>query len=175
MRWSHLVAPGSTVLDIACGSGRHMRWFAEHGHTITGIDRSPAAIDAAQCFGEGIVADIENDSWPLMNGSQVRQFQAVIVTNYLWRPLFPIIAQSVAMAGVLIYETFADGNELIGKPSNPDFLLRPDELLAVFKNMHVVGFEQGFLDKPDRYVQRIVAVQRDLEATGRRLPKRYQL
>lgn len=152
-----------------------MRWFAEQGHVVTGIDRSPAAIEAARCFGEAIVANIERDTWPLMNGSQVHQFQAVIVTNYLWRPLFPIIEQSVAPAGLLIYETFADGNESIGKPSNPDFLLRPDELLAVFKNMHVVGFEQGFVDKPDRCVQRIVAVQRDLEATGRQLPKRYLL
>jgi SAM-dependent methyltransferase len=104
------------VLDIACGQGRHMKWFAEQGHAVLGVDRSPEAIHAAAKFGEVILADIENGPWPLRNGDQARQFDAVIVSNYLWRPLFPVIAQSIAPGGLLLYETFAKGNETVGKP-----------------------------------------------------------
>jgi SAM-dependent methyltransferase len=161
-RWSHLIVPGGSVLDIACGQGRHMKWLAEKGHPVTGVDRSPVAIESAARFGESLLADIENDAWPLMNGTQARQFDAVIVTNYLWRALFPVIAQSVAPGGVLIYETFAQGNETLGKPSRADFLLQPAELLAAFNNLHIIAFEQGFLDNPPRLVQRIVAARPDL-------------
>ncbi len=147
------------MLDIACGQGRHMKWFAEKGHAVTGVDRSPTAIESAARFGEAVLADIEIGPWPLMDGTQVRQFAAVIVTNYLWRDLFPVIAQSVARGGVLIYETFAKGNETLGKPSRPDFLLQPAELLSAFEELHIVAFEDGFLDKPPRLVQRIAAVQ----------------
>lgn len=162
-RWSHLVPAGGSVLDIACGAGRHMKWFAERGHAVTGIDRSPEALRAAAAFGSTILADIENGPWPLTNDSQVRQFDAVIVTNYLWRPLFPLMSRSLAPGGVLIYETFAKGNETIGKPSRPDFLLQPAELLRVFSKLHIVAFEQGVLENPDRFVQHIVA----LRAEGR--------
>jgi SAM-dependent methyltransferase len=162
-RWSHLVPPGGSVLDIACGQGRHMKWFAEKGHTVTGVDRSPTAIESAADFGEAVLADIENSPWPLMNGTQVRKFSAVIVTNYLWRDLFPVIAQSVAPGGLLIYETFAKGNETLGKPSRPDFLLQPAELLSAFEELHIVAFEDGFLDNPPRLVQRIAAVRPDLQ------------
>ncbi len=158
-RWTHLLAPRTTVLDIACGNGRHMKWFTQHGHMVTGVDRSAPAIAVAKQFGETVLADIENDPWPLIEGAQVRQFGCVVVTNYLWRPLFPAIVQSLAPGGVLIYETFTQGNETIGKPSNPDFLLRPAELLAVFGTFHVVAFEEGFLDDPARFVQRITAVR----------------
>ena len=174
-RWTHLVAPGATVLDIACGQGRHMKWFAQSGHAVTGIDRSPEAIQAAATFGAAVLADIENSPWPLMNGDQARQFDAVIVTNYLWRPLFPLIAQSVAPGGVLIYETFAQGNETVGRPSSPEFLLRPAELLSAFGAMHIVAFEQGFLENPPRFVQRMVAVQAGLRDGTDPAPKLYAL
>lgn len=174
-RWSHLIPPRESVLDIACGHGRHMQWLAERGHTVTGIDRSPAAIQAAASFGEAILADIENGPWPLLSGGQTRQFAAVIVTNYLWRPLFPVIAQSVAPAGLLIYETFTQGNETVGKPSRPDFLLRPAELLHTFKAMHIVAYEDGFLEQPARFVQRIVAVQPDPGQAPAPAPPRYAL
>jgi len=174
-RWSHLVAPGGTVLDIACGRGRHMKWFAEQGHTVTGVDSSAEAIDAAASFGEAVRADIENQPWPLMNGDQPRQFDAVIATNYLWRPLFPLMAQSVAPGGLLICETFAQGNETVGKPSRPDFLLRPAELLLAFGAMHIVAFEQGFLDHPPRFVQRIVAVQGGSPAATESVVRPYPL
>jgi SAM-dependent methyltransferase len=174
-RWSHLVPPQGQILDIACGHGRHMKWFAEQGHTVVGVDRSSEAIDAAADYGEAVLADIENGPWPLMSGDQVRQFDAVIVTNYLWRPLFPVIAQSVAPGGLLVYETFSKGNETVGKPSRPDFLLRPAELLHTFENMHIIAFEEGFLEHPPRFVQRIAALQPDLRDVTGTSQMRYTL
>lgn len=154
-RWSHLVPAGGAVLDVACGSGRHMRWFAQRGHPVTGVDRSPEAIAAAQGVGEAVQADIENGPWPFAG----RTFAGVVVTNYLWRPLLPAIMQAVAEGGVLIYETFASGNETVGKPSRPDFLLQPGELLRVCAGLRVIAYEDGFLDEPARFVQRIAAVR----------------
>lgn len=152
-----------------------MQWFAERGHPVTGIDRAPDAVQAARGFGEIVLADIENAPWPLMQSGQARQFDAVIVTNYLWRPLFEVMVQSLAPGGVLIYETFAQGHETVGKPSNPDFLLRPNELLTAFKSLHVVAFEDGFLDLPPRFVQRIVAVRPDFIGETHQIPARYTL
>lgn len=170
-RWTHLLAPRASVLDIACGQGRHMKWFAQHGHAVTGVDRSAPAIAAAGCFGETVLADIENGPWPLIENGQTRQFGAVVVTNYLWRPLFSTIVQSLAPGGVLIYETFALGNETVGKPSNPDFLLRPAELLGAFSALGLIAFEEGFLEDPARFVQRIAAVR----PGGAQAPGRHDL
>lgn len=152
-----------------------MKWFAEQGHAVVGVDRSPEAIHAAAAFGEAILADIENGPWPLMSGDRARQFETVIVTNYLWRPLLPVIAQSVAPGGLLIYETFSEGNETVGKPSRPDFLLRPAELLQAFNTMRVIAFEEGFLENPPRFVQRIAAVQPDFRDVTGTSPMRYTL
>lgn len=174
-RWSHLVAPQGTVLDIACGHGRHMQWFAQRGHAVVGVDRSPEAIHAAARFGEAVLADIENKPWPLMNGDQVRRFDAVVVTHYLWRPLFPTILQSLAPGGLLIYETFTQGNETVGKPSRPDFLLRPGELLRTCEPLRIVAFEEGFLENPPRFIQRIVAVQPELPTGASPAPPRDAL
>lgn len=154
-RWSHLVPAGSPLLDVACGAGRHMRWFSGRGHPVTGVDRSPEALDAVQGLGESVLADIESGPWPF----QGRQFGGVVVTNYLWRALLPTIVDSVAPGGVLLYETFAAGNETVGKPSRPDFLLQPGELLRACAGLRVVAYEDGFLDSPSRYVQRIAAVR----------------
>jgi hypothetical protein len=154
-RWSPLVAPGGTVLDVACGWGRHMRWFAGLGHPVVGVDRSRDAIDAVKALGEAVCADIENGPWPFAG----RTFAGVVVTHYLWRPLLATIAQSVGAGGVLVYETFAAGNETVGKPSRPDFLLQPGELLAACAGFRVVAYEDGFLDAPERFVQRIAAVR----------------
>jgi len=155
-RWSHLVREGARVLDLACGSGRHLRWFAQRGCRVTGIDRDAAALEASRTSGAELIhADIENGPWPLAQ----RRFDAVVVTNYLWRALLPQIVESVDAGGVLIYETFALGNERYGKPSNPDFLLRPGELLALVQGLRVVAFEDGFATAPDRCIQRIVAAR----------------
>ena len=154
-RWSHLLPAGGEVLDLACGHGRHMRWFAARGHRVVGVDRSPEAIAALAGVGESVVADIESGPWPLPG----RRFAGVVVTNYLWRALLPVIVDSVAPGGVLLYETFASGNETVGKPSRPDFLLQPGELLRACEGLRVVAFEDGFLDSPERFVQRIAAVR----------------
>ncbi len=145
-----------------------MRHFADLGHPVTGVDRNPEAIAAVSDMGEALCADIENDPWPLMG----RTFGGVVVTNYLWRPLWTHVLESLAPNGVLIYETFSAGNETVGKPSRPDFLLHPGELLDVCKNLRVVSFEEGFLVQPDRFVQRIVAVR---ETDGTQTPARYLL
>lgn len=154
-RWSHLVPSGATVLDVACGSGRHVRWFAQRGCRVTGVDRDAAAIEPLRSSAEAVVADIEQGPWPFDG----RRFDAVVVTNYLWRALLPTIVDSVAEGGVLIYETFADGNQTVGKPSRPDFLLQPGELLQATRGLHVVAYEDGFLDMPERFVQRITATR----------------
>ena len=154
-RWSHLVPAGGAVLDVACGHGRHMRWFGSLGHPVTGVDRSPEAIEAVAGLGEALLADIENGPWPLAG----RTFQGVVVTNYLWRALLPQIVDSVAPGGALVYETFAGGNETVGKPSRPDFLLQPGELLRACQGLRVVAYEDGFLDEPARFVQRIAAAR----------------
>jgi SAM-dependent methyltransferase len=154
-RWAHLMAPGSTVLDVACGAGRHMRYLATLGHRVTGVDRNPEAVALAQSSGSVICADIENGPWPFAG----QTFGCVVVTHYLWRPLLPTLVGSVASGGVLIYETFAAGNESVGKPSRPDFLLQPGELLKVTEGLRTVAYEDGFEASPDRFVQRIVAVR----------------
>jgi SAM-dependent methyltransferase len=154
-RWSALLPPGATVLDVACGSGRHLRGLAARGHRVTGIDRDGAALAPLQGLGELIVADLEAEPWPC----EGRQFDAVVVTNYLWRPLFPALRQSLAPGGLLIYETFAAGNETVGRPSRPEFLLQPGELLERSQGLRIVAYEDGFLDAPPRFVQRVVARQ----------------
>jgi SAM-dependent methyltransferase len=177
-RWSHLLRPAGTVLDLACGHGRHLQWFAARGHAVTGVDKSAEAIEAVGALGEAVVADIENGPWPLMHGfegEEVRQFDAVIVTNYLWRPLFERIRQSLAPGGILIYETFAQGNETVGKPSRHDFLLQPAELLRAFGQLHIIAFEQGFRSNPPRFVQRLVASSPDKPDHIGALPTRYTL
>lgn len=160
-RWSHLIPDtrpgGPRALDVACGHGRHTRWLVRQGCHVTSVDRDAEALASLAPLApqvRTVHADIENNPWPL----PAQAFDAVVVTNYLWRPLWPHILGSLAAGGVLIYETFAHGNASVGKPSRPDFLLQPGELLEVCKGLRVVAFEDGFMREPDRYVQRIVAV-----------------
>lgn len=167
-RYAHLVKPQSTVLDVACGQGRHTRFFAARGCQVTALDRDAQALamlEDVHC--ERVQADIEQDPWPWA----ARQFDAVVVTHYLWRALLPIIVQSVAEGGVLLYETFAQGNETVGRPSNPNFLLAPGELLAaVHGQLRVVAYEDGFLHEPPRYVQRIAALREAANMVAPRYP-----
>jgi SAM-dependent methyltransferase len=157
--WAHLVAAGGAVLDVASGAGRHARFFASLGHPVTAIDRDAAALDALR--DEPLVtpleADLEGAAWPLPADAK---FAAVVVTNYLHRPLFAQLLRALAPGGVLVYETFAQGNESVGKPSNPAFLLAPGELLErVHGQLRVVAFQDGFLAQPrPAYVQRICAI-----------------
>jgi SAM-dependent methyltransferase len=159
VRFAPLIRPGGAVLDLACGGGRHLRWLAaqrERGWRLTGVDRDAAAVEPLREIAEIVVADLENGPWPLAG----RRFDGIVVTNYLWRALLPAIAAALADGGVLIYETFAQGHETIGKPSNPDFLLAPGELLRAFAGLRVVAFEDGHESEPARCVQRLAAVAR---------------
>ena len=157
--WAHLVAAGGTVLDIASGAGRHARFFASLGHPVTAVDRDGAALETLrdEPLITTLTADLEGAAWPLPGEAK---FAAVVVTNYLHRPLFPQLLSALAPGGVLVYETFAQGNESVGKPSNPAFLLGPGELLDVVRgSLRVVAFQDGFLAQPrPAYVQRICAI-----------------
>ncbi len=157
-RYLAAVPTGGRILDVACGAGRHLRPCLAAGFRCVGVDRD---VEAARGLGpqsglELVEADLESGAPPPFAGDR---FQGVIVTNYLWRPLLPAIVAAVAEDGVLIYETFAVGNEQLGRPRNPDFLLRPNELLeAALPRLLVLAFEQTRLRDPDRIVQRIAAV-----------------
>lgn len=175
-RWTHLIADhrpgGPAALDLACGHGRHTRWLVRQGCRVTAVDRDAAALDQLGDLTpsvDRVCADIENGPWPL----EGRTFDAVVVTNYLWRPLWSRILDSLAPGGVLIYETFAEGHAHIGKPSRPDFLLNTGELLARCQSLRIIAFEDGFLSNPDRYTQRICAVLPTEQSPER--PPRYAL
>lgn len=169
LRFASRLGTGSDVLDLACGHGRHARLLAARGCRVEAVDRDAAALAGLQGL-PGITvrcADLEAGLWPYAG----RCFDAVVVTNYLHRPLFPHLLQALAPGGMLIYETFMQGNEALGRPSNPDFLLRPDELLAVVRPaLYVVAFEQGRVDVPKpAMIQRICAVNAHLTDTAQSL------
>lgn len=159
VRFAALVPVGGLVLDVAAGSGRHTRYFRARGHPVVALDRDVTGLAdlAGDPAVEIVAADLETGTpWPL----GPRRFASVVVTNYLHRPLFPDIVAAVANGGALIYETFAAGNERFGKPRNPDFLLRPGELLEIVRGrLRVVAYEDIEVDVPKRaMVQRIAAV-----------------
>lgn len=175
VRWSHLLAPRGTVLDVACGSGRHLQWFAARGHAVTGVDRTIEAARTNAPHARLVCADIENAPWPIQNQGMPERFDAVVVTNYLWRPLLPTLMDSVAPGGVLLYETFTSGQETIGRPARPDFLLQTGELLRFCEQLHIVAYENGYLNNPPRYVQRIAAVRPAPDTTPQVAPMRHPL
>ena len=154
-RWAPLIATGARVLDVACGGGRHTHYLVGLGHPVTAVDRAPEAVAGVASVAEAVCADIEAGPWPFAG----RQFGAVVVTHYLWRPLLPTLLDSLSPGGALIYETFSSGNETVGKPSRPDFLLQPGELLRLCADWRIVAYEDGFLPDPARFVQRIVAIR----------------
>lgn len=164
-RWAHLVPPSGRVLDVACGRGRHARYFAERGCSVTAVDRDADALATLPAGIVACVADLESAPWPLPGLA----FGGVVVTNYLWRPLWPVLMQTLEPGGVLICETFALGQAIFGRPTNPDFLLRPGELLEVCRDLHVVAYEDGVLDAPARRIQRIAAVRAPPQGASCRL------
>jgi len=150
-RWADLVTTGP-VLDVASGAGRHAVLFAERGLEVVAVDREPRSIPGVRC----VQADLEGGPWPFAG----QRFGALIVTNYLHRPLFPAIEAALAEDGVLVYETFMMGNEKFGRPSNPAFLLRPAELLQAFPRLTPVAFEQGYVERPKpAMIQRLCATR----------------
>ncbi len=180
VRWTPLLPRGARVLDVACGHGRHVHWFARAGHSVTALDRDPALLAPLAGIADTLVADLEAAPWPLPG----RRFDAVVVTNYLWRALFPALKAAVAPGGLLIYETFAQAHAALGRPRRPEFLLQPGELLSILRDgggsdttvpassekWHVIAFEEGRLpargDVPEREVQRIVARRGDAVPEG---------
>ena len=151
-RWIGWIRPGGAVLDVACGSGRHARLLAKLGFEVDAVDRDPNLFADPPAGVRLLGADLESGPWPYPD----RRFDAVVVVNYLHRPLLPRLVDSLEPGGLLVYETFARGNERFGKPSNPDFLLAPGELLeAVRGRLRVVAFEDLVVDEP-----RPAAVQR---------------
>ena len=151
-RWAPLITKGR-VLDVACGGGRHARLFLERGLKVVAVDREPQDIPGARF----IQANLEDGSpWPLAG----ERFEGIVVTNYLHRPLMGILRDSLAQGGVLIYETFMQGNERFGRPSNPEFLLQPGELREAFKDLTLKGFEEGEVADPKpAMIQRLCAVR----------------
>lgn len=142
VRFAPLVAAGAPVLDLACGGGRHGRLFLERGHPVTFVDRDLSGVADLRGNAQAalVAADLEAAPWPLGD----RQFAAVVVTNYLWRPLFPALLGALKPRGLLLYETFLRGNERFGKPASPDFLLAENELFERCKDAcEILAFEQG--------------------------------
>lgn len=171
-RWLPLVRAGGRVLDVACGSGRHALLAARQGREVLAVDRDAAALQALAAAADGLQvlhADLEQGVWPL---APAVRFDAVIVTNYLHRPLWAHLLAALGEGGVLIYETFAAGNETVGRPANPDFLLQPGELLAVAQpELRVVAYEDGFISSPKpAFVQRLCAVREAAGAVAVRYP-----
>lgn len=158
-RFAPLIAPGGMVLDLACGGGRHARYLAGLGHAVEAVDSDAAAIEALRDTPRitGCCADLERGPWPYMGFN----FAGIVVANYLWRPLFAQLMATLDKGGILIYETFMVGNERFGKPSNPAFLLRRDELRHVVHNhLEIIAFEQGEVAEPrPAVVQRLCAVR----------------
>ncbi len=162
-RFAPLIAPGGAVLDLACGQGRHARYLAGLGYQVEALDRDCSSLNALatvagvriRCF------DLEASPWPYTAG----QFDGIVVGNYLHRPLASALIGALRPGGIFIYETFAEGNEKLGRPSNPEFLLHPGELLQwVDGRLQVVAFEQGQVRRPKpAVVQRICAVRRGVE------------
>jgi SAM-dependent methyltransferase len=160
-RFASLISAGARVLDVACGYGRHARFFAARGAQVVAVDRDATALASLSGITgiEAREADLESGTWPFAG----ERFDAVVVSHYLHRPLFPHLRAVLAPDGVLLYETFALGNEAYGRPSNPAFLLRPNELLelaAVAQPLSVVAFEQGLVTLGDApaVLQRLAAV-----------------
>jgi SAM-dependent methyltransferase len=158
VRFAPLIRAHGSVLDVACGGGRHTRLLASLGHHVQAVDRDAAALATLAAI-PGVTttcADIEASAWPFPGA----RYDAVVVTNYLHRPLLPTLVASLEAGGVLIYETFAEGNERYGRPSNPEFLLRPGELLRVAQGLRVIAYEDVRIDRPQpALVQRICAVR----------------
>jgi SAM-dependent methyltransferase len=157
-RWAALVPAGGRVLDVAAGGGRHARLFLDRGHPVTAVDRDPAALRAiGDARLEVVQADLEGAPWPFAG----RTFAGVVVCNYFWRALLADLVASVAPGGVLLYDSFAVGNERYGRPRNPDFLARPEELRdAVRDQLDVVEYRHGEVGTPPTSVRQLLCARR---------------
>ncbi len=162
VRFGARLGAGARVLDVACGHGRHARYLAGRGCRVTAVDVDPACGESLKHVSgvDFIAFDLEANAWPFSPSS----FDAVVVVHYLHRPLLPRLAEALASNGLLLYETFAVGNERFGRPRNPDFLLRPRELLDAFTGLRVLAFEDGIVSDPPAAIQRLAAVKLEPDA-----------
>ena len=165
VRWAPLIAPGARVIDVACGSGRHSRHLAERGARVTAVDRNAEALAGLSDIAETRCLDLEQEGWPLAGETS----DAVVVTNYLWRPHFEALLALLAPGGLLIYETFHRAHAAVGRPKSDAFLLQDGELLARCAGLRIHAYEQGWDAPRQRFVQRIVACRDDAEAPPRAL------
>lgn len=174
-RWHALVPTRGTCLDLACGPGRHARWLAQQDFRVCAADIDTLALDSLQRSTptvECIAVDLEAGTWPFAQ----RQFDAVVVTHYLWRDRWPQLLACLSPGGVLMYETFSVDHASIGRPSRPQFLLQHGELLALCAQLRVIAYEDGYLDHPPRFVQRIVAVSSfPVDVAAGEAPRRHPL
>lgn len=157
LRFADLVPRPGPVLDVACGYGRHARLFASKGYRVLAVDRDPQALaTCSRIHGvQTLCADLERGTWPFTSNA----FAGIVVTNYLHRPLLPSLIAALGAGGVLIYETFSAGNERYGRPSRPDFLLQPGELLRVATGLRILAFEDCYVERPaPALVQRVCAI-----------------
>lgn len=157
LRFADLVPRVGPVLDVACGHGRHARLFASKGYRVVAIDRDRQALAASSRIRgvQTICADLERGAWPFAPHA----FAGVVVTNYLHRPLLSSLITALGAGGILIYETFSAGNERYGRPSRPDFLLQPGELLRVATGLRILAFEDRYVEHPaPALVQRVCAI-----------------
>ena len=170
-RFTPLIPRGGLVLDLACGSGRHSKFLAGLGYSVLAVDQDTAAVqDLNHPLITSKCLDLEQEEWVLSG----EEFSAIVVTNYLFRPHLDQLPGMLQKEGVLIYETFSQGNGDFGKPSNPNFLLNPGELLAfaAHHGLLVVAYEDIFVDQPKpAMVQRLCAVKGALK---QRIPLQFQ-
>jgi SAM-dependent methyltransferase len=162
-RFAPVLPKNGLVLDLACGTGRHTGLLASLGYQILAVDQDTSMVESLKSESiQTLKLDLEGSDWPLQN----QQFSAIVVTNYLYRPFLDELPKMLTEGGVLIYETFADGNAEFGKPSNPNFLLKSGELLALAQRsgLKVIAYEDIYLDRPKpAMVQRICAVKGHLK------------
>lgn len=160
-----LLAVAGNALDLACGSGRHARYLAGRGHRVLAVDHDAGALAglAGVAGIDTLCCDLEADGWPLAG----RSFDAIIVTRYLYRPALPRLVEALAPGGLLLYETFMVGNERFGRPSNPDFLLRPGELIefAAAHGLEVLDFTEGFQADPGPAMLQAICARRRMSPT----------
>ena len=147
-RFTSLIPEGGSILDLASGGGRHARWFLERGYPVTAIDQNHEPLESLkdQTGATVMTADLENGH-PVFSGDGPlagQTFQGIVVVNYLFRPLFDELLDALEPGGVLIYETFALGNEDFARPRNPDHLLKSGELLDLVRGrLQIVAYEHG--------------------------------
>lgn len=157
-KYANLIPNRNPVLDLACGSGRHSFFLAAMGHDVVAIDINTEAIGKHSIPHNLHIKewDLEGRTWPFPK----EKFSGIVVVNYLWRPLFPQMLFSLEAGGIMIYETFAEGNEKYGRPKNPEYLLAADELKQACSQTDILHYQHGFVETPDPAVKQYIVARK---------------